>query len=403
MLTSLLIILLVPLLAVDLMFVAELAAGLKRLPAPLELEAGLQRCAIVVPAHNEAPVIERTLERLRQSLPPGFDVLVVADNCSDETASLVREQGVNLIERADDVRRGKGYALDFAREWLRQQPPDAVIVLDADCRTDSASLRRLAGACLVTGTPWQAVNLIEPDRNAPAMVQISTFAFLIKNLVRQRGLQRLSGGVHLTGTGMCLPWALFDAADLATASIVEDIRLGVELSASGAHPRLLEGSSVWSGHADLGSSLSQRSRWEGGYLGMMRTAAPALIGRGLRSRSPRVFLQGLDLMIPPLAMLAMINAAALLAATLAALAALSNWTPSLLLVTTGAIAAAALLLAWFREGRTFLSMRTLLRLPGYALWKVPMYLGLVRKGAPAEWKRTERLGTGGQEPRDSSG
>ena len=49
------------------------------------------------------------------------------------------------------------------------------------------------------------------------MVQLSSFAFLVKNLVRQRGLQRIAGKVHLTGTGMALPWRLFDQADLARA------------------------------------------------------------------------------------------------------------------------------------------------------------------------------------------
>ena len=390
MLTLLLLVLLAPLLAVNLMFVAELLFGLKRAPLPVTSQVAARGATIVVPAHNEEQVIERTLMSLKAAAGAEFDILVVADNCSDSTAAIAREQGTSVVERTDSVRRGKGFALNFAREWLRRDPPAAVIVLDADCRTDTDSLRQLAAACLRTNTPWQAINLIEPDRTAPAMVQISTFAFLIKNLVRQRGLQRLSGAVHLTGTGMCLPWSQFDGADLATASIVEDIRLGVELSRAGAHPRLAEGSFVWSAHADLGSSLSQRSRWEGGYLAMARAAAPEILSRGLRSFAPRTVLSGMDLLIPPLAMLAMLNVGALLLATFVASVGLSNWMPPLALAGSGALAAVALMIAWWREGRDFLSLQTLLKLPMYALWKIPMYAGLARKGAPSEWLRTKR-------------
>ena len=50
----------------------------------------------------------------------------------------------------------------------------------------------------------------------------------------------------------------------------------------------------------------------------------------------------------------------------------------------------AVVLAWFREGRRFASAATLLRLPFYVLWKLPMYLGLARRGAPRDWLRSGR-------------
>ena len=108
--------------------------------------------------------------------------------------------------RTDVERRGKGFALAAAREFLRADPPDVVVVLDADCRIDRASLETLSAAAFSSRRACQAINLLAPDLAAPPMVQISNFAFLIKNLVRQRGLQRLAGRAHLTGTGMAMPW-----------------------------------------------------------------------------------------------------------------------------------------------------------------------------------------------------
>ena len=74
----------------------------------------------------------------------------MADNCTDATADIARSVGVEVIERIEPDRRGKGFALDFAREHLERAPPQVVIVIDADCATDSESLARLISRCM-----WQ--------------------------------------------------------------------------------------------------------------------------------------------------------------------------------------------------------------------------------------------------------
>lgn len=371
------------------MFLAEITVGLVRRQSGDRPAEG-RGATIIVPAHDEADVIERTLQGFKKAGGDDFPVLVVADNCADTTAAIARRLGVAVIERNDEHRRGKGYALSFARDWLRAKPPSAVIVLDADCRIDAQSLRNLSGACAQTNRAWQAINLLEPSLSASPMVQISTFAFMIKNLIRQRGLQRLTGGVHLTGTGMCIPWHQFDQADLATPSIVEDIRLGIELARLGTPAQLAEGSYVWSAHADLANSLAQRRRWEGGFLAMARMAVPEILLRGVRNLDPRTILSGLDMLVPPLAMLAIINAGVLLLVGVMAAIGTLSWVPALVLGSIGIMDGAALFIAWLREGRHYLSLETLAKLPLYALWKVPMYLRLVKQGAPEEWLRTER-------------
>jgi len=385
----LLFIALLPLLVVDLFFAVELAAGLARGRSTASTNS-TGDVVIVIPAHNEAAVIAETLAKLREALSEGMRMLVVADNCSDDTAALARSAGAEVIERTDAERRGKGFALAFARDWLTVRSPASVIVLDADCRIDGDSLLNLARGSQRDGRAIQAVNLLAAEAGARPMVQISTFAFLIKNLVRQRGLQRLAGRVHLTGTGMCLPWQAFAQADLATASIVEDLRLGLELAEAGSPPRLAENAFVWSPHAPAEQTLGQRSRWEGGFLATMRTTAPGLLARGLQYRSPGTFLAGLDLLIPPLALFAMINAAALTITILCGAIGLTTWAPAIALLAVGLLPTFFLLLSWWREGRATLSAGALLRIPLYAAWKLPMYAGLVRKGAPAEWNRTAR-------------
>lgn len=389
--TAIIFILLLPAGLVGLVFLLEVLAGLRPLRdgAPAA-PADRIRATVLVPAHDEEAVIVRGLATLKQAAAGVADILVVADNCIDRTAELARGEGVRVTERHDLERRGKGFALAHARATLSDDPPDVVVVLDADCAIDRQSLSALVADAHAGGRPAQAINLLQPAPGAAPGVRVSTFAFMLKNLIRQRGLQRLGGRVHLTGTGMALPWPLFERARLATADIVEDVKLGLELDRAGYPPQLVSGATVWSPPADAAGTLVQRSRWEGGYLANMREAAPPAVMTALRRASPRELFAALDLCIPPLALFALLNTALLAVAAALTWLTGASWWPVLAFATILLASFAAILAAWAVAGRAFLGGRDLLRLPLYVLWKVPMYLGLRRKGTPTEWLRTGR-------------
>jgi cellulose synthase/poly-beta-1,6-N-acetylglucosamine synthase-like glycosyltransferase len=368
-------------------FAVEVLAGLRSRAAAAVKQDIAGSAVVVIPAHDEEAVIGATV---REALAARqVAILVVADNCTDWTAEKARAAGAAVVVRDEPDRRGKGYALAAARDTLRNSPPDVVVVLDADCCIDPDSLEALVGAANESGRPCQAVNLLAPDLSASPLVQLSSFAFMIKNLVRQRGLQRLAGRAHLTGTGMAFPWASFADANLGGPNIVEDLALGLELAERAQPPMLVPGATVWSPAAPAPGTLIQRRRWEGGYLATaLRDAPPALL-RSLRRGDWPGALAALNLCVPPLALLVLINAAVLVIALLGVMAGSAVW-PVIVQVAVGILAAIAILFAWIREGRRFASGATLLRLPFYVLWKLPMYLGLARRGAPKEWLRTGR-------------
>jgi hypothetical protein len=104
----------------------------------------------------------------------------------------------------------------------------------------------------------------------------------------------------------------------------------------------------------------------------------------------RGVLAGLDLLVPPLALFALLNAAVLAIAAILSLILKLAWWP--ILIQLGLLVAAllAIFVVWLREGRQFISLGVLARLPLYAIWKLPMYLGLAKRGTPGEWLRTGR-------------
>jgi uncharacterized membrane protein len=133
----------------------------------------------------------------------------------------------------------------------------------------------------------------------------------------------------------------------------------------------------------------QRRRWEGGYLAVALKTAPAALLQSLRRANLKDFCAALDLWIPPVALLVLLNCVALALAILCVLADCPAW-PLAVQLVVGFVAALSIAAAWWFEGRQFVSGRALLGLPFYVLWKLPMYAGLIRRGAPKEWLRTGR-------------
>lgn len=346
------------------------------------------KTTILMPAHNEALNISTTLKKLLPILTDKIQILVVADNCDDCTAALVKELGIDVIERHAPQHRGKGYALAFGQDHLRINPPDCVIILDADCETDPQSVSDLAALALRTGAPVQAQNLIYSEVLGGPMVQISNFAFWIKNAVRQRGVNRLGGAALLGGTGMAFPWSLFEKLPLATSSIVEDLGLGIYLTKEGHPPVYLDQALVLSKAAGESETVNQRSRWEIGFLSMAREFGLKSLWEGLLRTDRKLFQLGLHLIVPPIALLFSTALLTLAFVTLISISA-NNAAPSILLSGLLIIAIFCILIAWAVGARHVLSGRTIFRIPLYIMWKIPIYLKVLRREIP-EWKRTER-------------
>jgi cellulose synthase/poly-beta-1,6-N-acetylglucosamine synthase-like glycosyltransferase len=347
------------------------------------------RCAVLVPAHDEEACIRTTLASVVPQLRPGDRLLVVADNCADRTAEFARSAGAAVVERVDPDRRGKGFALDFGVRALEPDPPDVVVVVDADCLVRPGGIDLLVGEADRTGRPVQAVYLLDPPPGAGVRAQVSGFAFRFKNQVRPLGLDRLGLPCLLTGSGMAFPWEVLRGARLASANITEDMRLGLDLACAGHPPKLCARAGV---HSVLPSgrqaAYRQRTRWEHGHMGTLLTQAPRLLVAAVRQRRLDLLGLALELSVPPLSVLGLLYAAAAAAAGLLWSAAGAPL-PAALLACGGLAAAGALLASWARFGRKSLPFTSLLAAPLYALGKVPIYLAFVLRPQRA-WARTAR-------------
>jgi cellulose synthase/poly-beta-1,6-N-acetylglucosamine synthase-like glycosyltransferase len=348
------------------------------------------RMVVLVPAHDEQAVIAATLEDIRSELAAGDMLLVVADNCRDHTARIARDLGARVIERTDPDHRGKGFALDFGIAHIATDPPDVLVVIDADCRVEPGAIRRLARFALAHRRPAQADNLLALPRGAAPLTSISALAFLVRNRVRPTGLRRMGLPCQLMGCGMALPWEVVRAAPSAGSHLVEDMMMGIELASRGFAPVYCTGAHVTSPPPRRVQAMrGQRRRWEYGHLSTLIERAPKLIARGIVHGRLHLLVMGLDLLVPPLALLVML---------LCALVVLSSWwarsggsaAPASVALAGLSLMALGVVVAWLKFGRQALPARHLAALPFYILWKVPLYVSFLIRGRRGGWERTER-------------
>lgn len=359
------------------------------LPVPLR-SSGRLRFDVVVPAHDEAAAIEGVVANLRKLDWPadGFRVLVVADNCTDSTAALARACGATVLERRDPTRRGKGYALDFALHTSQAHGwADAVVVVDADTEV-SANLLEAFAARIENGTKAIQAHYDVLNPQASWRTRLMTIAMASFHRVRSRARERLQLSCGIRGNGWCVTHRLLRQVPYRAFSLAEDIEYGIDLGLAGYRVHYADeahvAATMVSGEQ---AARTQRRRWEGGRLQLIRTRILPLL-RAAKDPDGGVCLDlALDLLMPPLSYVA-VNIAALLA--LAGLALL--WESSMetwwsLGLACGVSLLLYVLRGWQLSGVGMRGLMDLARAPSFVLWKL---LLMLRARESAEWVRTKR-------------
>jgi cellulose synthase/poly-beta-1,6-N-acetylglucosamine synthase-like glycosyltransferase len=348
------------------------------------------RVAVLIPAHNEGAGIGPTLEDVRSQLSGGDRLVVVIDNCTDNTAEIAVATGAEITVRNDPTKIGKGYALDWGLSFLNDDAPDIVIVVDADCRVLPGAINRLAGVCAKQQRPVQALYLITSPGGSAVNHQVAEFAWRIRNWFRPLGLAALGLPCQLMGSGMAFPWKIVTAANLSTGSIVEDLKLGLELAAAGFPPTFCPSAIITSTFPNSAEGTTrQRQRWEHGHVGLILTLGPRLLYRAIRYRDLNLLALVLDLVVPPVSLLGAILVATTCGTAVATLAGMSSTAFTISWISLAA-AFTAIVIGWIMHGRDCLPARSLGLIPYYLFMKLRLYGGGALGKRVTRWIRTDR-------------
>lgn len=379
----------IPILFFFLQIIASLR--LKVNPKPIMRYVRRPSIAVIIPAHNESAGIKATLESILPQMNTYDRLLVIADNCSDNTVQVARSAGATAIERTDLERRGKGFALDYGIRFLEKNPPDVIVIIDADCTLHPGSLDALASEVIDKKRPVQGLYLMNLSANRSLSMRIAVFAWRIKNLIRPLGMKSLGVSSQLMGTGMAFPWDLIQSAQLASGHLAEDMQLGIEFALRGKGVIFVPEALVTSQFPDTHEDANQqRTRWIHGHLDVLFNMGPKLLKKSIETRSWRYFLLGLDLMIPPLGILLMMIGAQFVFALFTVL--FTGWMgPFFLSLGTIFLFAISGFICWEKYCRDVISLADLTAIPFIIAKRIPIYIGFWTKKKLA-WVRTKRNG-----------
>jgi exopolysaccharide biosynthesis WecB/TagA/CpsF family protein len=374
------------------LFLLTLAA-FKR-PAPRRRADPRARLACLIPAHDEAALISRSVESLlRQDYPRElFDVIVIADNCSDETAARAIACGARVVERCEPDRPGKGRALRWAMDalLLLPEPPDAVVVVDADSIAGPCLLRELEAA-LQSGHDAVQAEYLVLDENGSSGAELVSVGFLLFHRVRLGGRAALGLPSALVGNGMLLSRRLIEAHPWDAFIGAEDLEYTINLCLAGVRPVFAPGAAVVGPMPTGGrASRRQRMRWEGGRFHQMRTRLGPLWSAALARRDMALLSVAVDLTVPPLGILAMLIAVGGAATGALALTGLVSPWAALSWAVAGTMLAGYVLGGLVAAHAPASAYRSLLRAPLFLASKLLVYVRLAAGYDVREWQRSER-------------
>lgn len=348
--------------------------------------------AIVVPSHNEQDNIEATIESLGAvDYPESMrKIIVVADNCIDQTAEVARRSGAIVWERVDDLDKGKGYALHFAFDKILQDGNyGAVVVVDADTVV-SKNLLRSFDARLTNGE--HAIQAEYGVRNVHSSWRTKLMAIALGMFHRTRFLarERLGVSVGLRGNGMCFSTELLVKQPHTAFSVVEDVEYGIKIGLAGIRVAFAQDAKVLGEMVSSAKdSVSQRQRWEGGRLLLVKKYLPSLLKSAIKNQSALHWDLSLDIIVPPLSYIVVLTTiGVLLEATLVFI--FNEIHISLYLWSAAIMGLVLYILRGVQHsGLGLYGIVVLMYAPFYVMWKILIARPFGAKGTTA-WVRTKR-------------
>ncbi|WP_432797432.1 glycosyltransferase family 2 protein [Poriferisphaera sp. WC338] len=346
----------------------------------------------VIPAHNEASIIRDMLTEFKKQVRENDHVIVVAHNCSDETAEVAREFNVHVCEYDAPDEIGKAFALaggvDYARDHHLES--SCIVVMDADCYGEPHAMDRLVRYIQKSGRVVQSIYMMRQGEDDNSVIsQVSTLALYIKNHVRLLGLNVLGMPVQITGSGFGMPYSMAMQINFRSTALAEDMRLGMELACVGQGAVLCENARV-SALLPENNEIAekQRTRWEHGHLEILFGCAPRLIKSAIVHAHPRLLLSALDLAVPPLAVTTVLTIALLF--VVGAIGALTGEVvPFIILFISACLAGGGIMLGWIQFARKDVPLSVIWKIPRYVVWKVPIYFKFFGK-RQSGWVKTKR-------------
>lgn len=348
------------------------------------------RFAIIIPAHNEELLLARLLQSInKQRYPSGlFKAIVIADNCTDGTAKIGKENGAIALERFDKLNRGKGYAIKYALENINIKKYDAMFIIDADSVVDKDLLKELDILIQEGKIAIQCYNGVfnHDDSWFTRMLDVSR---TISNEIFHPAKVKLGFSSYLMGNGMCFSTTLLKKYGWDAFTIGEDWEYYARLISSGEIIAFANKARVYHQESSsLKQATSQRMRWSSGRFEIALKYGVRLFYKGLLERDLKKIEASFPLILPNPSLgmnITILFFALSFLVTPSSRSFFNVWSLSLMLIQAGIF-----MIGIAYTEKKFKKLLSIFIAPVFLGWKMGIDLlsliGFRRK----EWVRTER-------------
>ena len=261
---------------------------------------------MILPAHNEENVIGNLVESLQHLDYPKdlYDIYVIADNCTDNTAKIAKDMGAIVLERFDEKKKTKGFALQwFLNQKIKENADyDAFCVFDADNLVDKNFLNAM-NKKLCQGE--EIVQGYRDIKNPDDSWISAGYALFYWTMHRFYHLARYNLGLSplINGTGFMVDFNLIKPTGWDTITLTEDIEFSLKNISKGRKLGWATDAIVYDEQpTEFKQSWSQRSRWTVGHLQCMKyytkdLAEGVVEYRTLMNFDGLLYLMGMPMMI----------------------------------------------------------------------------------------------------------
>ena len=261
--------------------------GLRRKPEKKNYTP-TKKFAMIVAAHNEEVVIGKLIESmLNQNYPRElFDIFVIADNCTDNTAKIARKYGVYVYERFNTEQKGKGYALEwmFDKIFNMQKKYDAVAIFDAD-NLVSKNWCRVINSKMLVGFKVVQGYIDSKNPNDSWIAASYSIAFWTQNRMYQLARANVGLSNQIGGTGFAIDIDVLKEFGWGATCLTEDLEFSCKLILNGekvgwAHDAIIYDEKPLT----LKQSWVQRRRWMQGFTDVASRYFFKLLKKGFKER-----------------------------------------------------------------------------------------------------------------------
>lgn len=237
------------------------------------LEEKTNKFMAIIPAHNEEAVVENLILSLQKQDYPkdSYDIYVIADNCTDNTAKIAKAAGAIVYERFDPMHKTKGAALNWflAQKIEENAPYDAFCIFDADNIVDVNFLKNMNIKLCQGETVVQGYRDIKNPTDSWVTAGYAIFYWTMNRFYH---LARYNIGLSplINGTGFMVRFDQVKPEGWNTKTLTEDIEFSLKQIIRGRKLGWARNAIVYDEQpVGFKQSCSQRSRWTVGHIQCM--------------------------------------------------------------------------------------------------------------------------------------